>query len=80
MLNPWLIDPDEVPQREGAAPEARLEQLKRDIALARYEVDAASIAEAIVTKLELLRRGRAAIRGGEADRIQSPTRHRLQAS
>ena len=57
-----------------------MNDFKRDIALARYEVDAASVADAILVKLELLRHARAAISGADADRIQPPPRRRLQTS
>lgn len=47
----------------------RLKELKRDIALHRYEVDASVVAEAILSKLRLVRQGRLALGVTEADRI-----------
>jgi hypothetical protein len=58
----------------------RLAQLKRDIALHRYEVDAAEVAEAIVRKLRLVRRGLDALSASsEADRTRAgqPARRRV---
>jgi hypothetical protein len=46
----------------------RLEQLKRDIALHQYDVDSAAVADAIVRKLRLVRRGREALASSEAGR------------
>ena len=47
--------------------EERLRTLKRDIALNQYEVDAGAVADAIVSKLRLVRRGQMAL-GCGADR------------
>lgn len=47
----------------------RLNELKRDIAINAYEVDASEIAEAILRKLRLVRSARLALAGAEADRI-----------
>jgi hypothetical protein len=50
----------------------RLEQLKRDIARHRYDVDAAEVAEAIVWKLRLVRRAREALAASSgADRTRA---------
>jgi hypothetical protein len=49
----------------------RLEQLKRDVALRRYDVDSAVVAEAIVRKLLLVRRGREALASSGADRTRA---------
>jgi hypothetical protein len=45
----------------------RVGELKREIALKRYDVDAGAVADAIVSKLMLVRRGRRALEGA-ADR------------
>jgi len=47
--------------------EERLRTLKRDIALNQYAVDAGAVADAIVSKLRLVRRGQMAL-GFGADR------------
>jgi hypothetical protein len=48
----------------------RLEQLKREIAASEYDVDATQVADAIVRKLRLVRRGLEALSASsEADRI-----------
>ena len=47
----------------------RLKELKRDIALNRYDVDSGAVADAILSKLRLLRQGRMAIEVSEAGRI-----------
>jgi hypothetical protein len=50
----------------------RLEQLKRDIAADEYDVNATDVADAIVLKLRLVRRGLEALSANsEADRIQA---------
>ena len=49
--------------------EEPLNTLKREIALNRYEVDADAVADAILSKLRLLRSGQAALASGAADRI-----------
>ncbi len=46
----------------------RLKELKQDIALNRYDVDSGAVADAILSKLRLVRRGRLAL-AAEADRI-----------
>ena len=46
----------------------RFEQLKREVALHQYDVDAAEVADAILRKLRLVRRGREALANSEADR------------
>jgi len=53
-------------EREG------LKQLKREIALERYDVDSEAVAGAILRKLELIRRGRSALGGSVADRSRAP--------
>jgi hypothetical protein len=80
MLNPWRMNPYEEPETDDGGSAARVKELKRDIALARYEVDAASVADAIIAKIELVRRARAAISVAEADRIPSLSRRHLRAS
>ena len=45
-----------------------LKQLKRDIELDRYDPDPGVVADAILTKLKLVRRGRLALVEGGADR------------
>ena len=52
----------------------RLNELKREIAIDAYQVEAGEIAEAIVRKLRLIRSARLALAGVEADR--SPQRSR----
>ena len=47
----------------------RLKTLKRDIALHQYEVDAGAVADAILSKLRLVKRGHLAL-AGEADRTR----------
>jgi hypothetical protein len=47
----------------------RLKTLKRDIALNQYEVDAGAVADAILNKLRLVKRGRLAL-AGETDRTR----------
>ena len=41
----------------------RLKELKREIALNRYDVDARVVADAILSKLRLVKRGRMALTG-----------------
>ena len=50
----------------------RLNELKRDISIHTYEVDAVEIAEAILSKLRLVRSARLALLGAEADRSPQP--------
>jgi hypothetical protein len=47
-----------------------MSELKRDIALDRYDVDARAVAGAILTKLQLVRRCQMALASADADRIQ----------
>jgi hypothetical protein len=46
----------------------RLTTLRREIALGGYEVDSAAVADAILLKLRLVRRGRAVIAAHRSDR------------
>lgn len=46
----------------------RLNELKRDIALNRYDVDADAVAGAILSTLQLVKRGRRALAVDAADR------------
>ena len=55
----------------------RVDDLKRDIALSQYEVDAYAVAEAIVAKLRLVRSGRLALLTGD-DAGQNPMASRPQ--
>jgi hypothetical protein len=48
--------------------EEALKALKREIALNRYEVDSGAVADAILSKLRLLRSGQAALASSAADR------------
>jgi hypothetical protein len=48
--------------------EEALSSLKREISLNRYEVDAGAVADAILSKLRLLRSGQAALASSAADR------------
>jgi hypothetical protein len=50
----------------------RLKELKRDIELNRYDVNAGAVADAILEKLRLVRQGRLALTEPEAGR--SPAR------
>jgi hypothetical protein len=53
----------------------RVDDLKRDIALSQYEVDAHAVAEAILAKLQLVRSGRLALlTGGDAGQNHAPSR------
>lgn len=52
----------------------RLNELKREIAIDAYEVDASEIADAILRKLRLVKSVRLALAGIEADRIPRPSR------
>lgn len=54
-------------QMKSIESEERLKQLKRDIALSAYDVDARVVADAIIAKLRLVKRCREAI-SVEADR------------
>lgn len=56
----------------GKVSTERVDNLKREIALTHYEVDAAAVAEAIVAKLQLVRRGRLALTGTDAGQIPLP--------
>jgi hypothetical protein len=62
-----------------AASFERVDELKRDIALKQYDVDAGVVADAIVSKLRLVKRGRRALDLPVADRSPSaperPPRH-----
>ena len=49
-----------------SASRTRLNELKRDIALDRYDPDPTAVADAILTKLLLVRRGRLALAEGAA--------------
>ena len=66
----------DTPTQEGV----RLEQLKREVALHQYEVDAAEVADAIVRKLRLVRRGREALANSEAGRSPADQPARRRAS
>ncbi len=47
-----------------------MSELKRDIALERYDVDARAVAGAILTKLQLVRRCQLALATTDADRTR----------
>ncbi len=51
----------------------RMKDLKRDIALSHYEVDASAVADAILAKLRMVKRCRDAI-AVEADQIRQSSR------
>ena len=54
---------------EGREPsQGRLRELKREIELQRYAVDSAAVADAILSKLRLVKQGREALSGDPADR------------
>jgi hypothetical protein len=55
-----------------AASSERVDELKREIALKGYDIDAGAVADAIVVKMRLVREGRRALAASEADRSQSP--------
>ena len=44
-----------------------MDELKHEIALKRYDVDAAAVADAIVSKMRLVREGRRALAATAAD-------------
>jgi hypothetical protein len=46
-----------------------MSDLKRDIALDRYDVDARAVAGAILTKLQLVKRCQLALQSADADRM-----------
>jgi hypothetical protein len=48
-----------------------LQTLKREIALNQYEIDACAVADAILSKLLLVKRGHLALATPEADRSRS---------
>ncbi len=50
-----------------------MKTLKQDIALNQYEIDAAAVADAMIAKLRLVRRGHLAL-ATEAGRSQAPPR------
>ena len=54
-----------------AAGTERVVELKREIALKRYDVDASAVADAIVAKMRLVKQGRRALAADPVDR--SPT-------
>ena len=54
-----------------------IELLKRDIELDRYDPDAGAVADAILTKLKLVRRGRLALVEGGADQSRPGAERRL---
>ena len=49
----------------------RVDELKREIALKRYDVDAGVVADALDAKMRLVREGRRALATTEADQIQT---------
>jgi hypothetical protein len=51
-------------------PNERMSDLKRAIALNRYDVDSRVVADAILTKVQLVKRCRMALASAEADRIR----------
>ena len=51
-----------------AASTERVDELKREIALKRYDVDAGAVADAIVAKMRLVKQGRRALAADVADR------------
>jgi hypothetical protein len=62
------IAPGRAPTDPGTE---RLNGLKRDIALNQYAVDAGVVAEAILSKLQLVRQGQLALAASAADRTPS---------
>jgi hypothetical protein len=57
----------------------RLNELKRDIALDRYAPDSGEIANAILTKLQLVKRARRVLDDGGAGQSPSVAEQRLRA-
>lgn len=55
----------------------RLKELKREIALNQYDVDSRLVADAILSKLRLVKRGRMALTGYEGGRIPPGSDRRL---
>jgi hypothetical protein len=53
-----------------AASTERVDELKREIEVRRYDVDAGAVAEAIVAKMRLVSQGRRALAANVADRNQ----------
>jgi hypothetical protein len=47
-----------------------MSELKRDIALDRYDVDSRAVADAILTKLQLVKRCRMALQTSDADQMR----------
>ena len=75
MLNPWRRIGAVDRANEGAGePDLRLDHLKREIALNAYQLDAGAVADEILRKLRLVRRGRAALAEAEAGRTPKPPR------
>ena len=58
-----------------AASSERVDELKRDIALKRYDVDAGAVADAIVAKMLLVKQGRRALDVDAAGRSLAPGGH-----
>lgn len=56
-----------------------MEQLKREIALNRYEVDSAAVADAILDKLRLVRQGRIALTSDAGRNHAGPVLHHRAA-
>ena len=69
------MGPREKIQRHERA-EKGLKELKRDIALHQYDVDAGAVADAILNKLRLVREGRRAIDGQPAGRTRPEEQRR----
>ncbi len=55
-----------------AASTERVGELKREIALKRYDVDASVVADAIVAKMRLVKQGRRALAVDAVDRSLQP--------
>ena len=60
------------PAPTGGVENGGLKQMKREIELNQYDVDPGAVADAILRKLELIRRGRQALGWREAGRTRSP--------
>ena len=60
-------------------PEKGLKELKREIALNQYRVDAWAVADAMLCKMRLLRQARLTIDDQAPDRIQPPAQEHRRA-
>ena len=52
-----------------------MKELKRDIELRRYDVDSGAVADAIISKLRLVKKGRLALTGDATGQTPRPAAH-----